>query len=134
MTEIASVAIAQAAPATGAAGAASNVQAGYGVSLTDFGNFQQALAQASTRLEAQPVNQPGAAAQALIQPFEQINTEATKLAADAQIAQSSGREMSPGEIVALTVRSHEFMFHSQLLSNIANRTSDGLQQLFRQQS
>ena len=42
--------------------------------------------------------------------------------------------MSPGEMVMLTVRCQEFMFHCQLTSNIANRTSDGLQQLFRQQS
>ena len=40
----------------------------------------------------------------------------------------------PGEIMKLTVRCQEFMFHCQLTSNIANRTSDGLQQLFRQQA
>ena len=42
--------------------------------------------------------------------------------------------MTPGEVVMLTVRCQEFMFHCQLTSNIANRTSDGLQQLFRQQA
>ncbi len=34
----------------------------------------------------------------------------------------------------LTVKCHEFMFHAELTSNVANRTSDGVQQLFRQQS
>ena len=42
--------------------------------------------------------------------------------------------MTPGEMVMLTVRAQEFLFHSQLTANIANRTSDGLQQLFRQQA
>ena len=34
----------------------------------------------------------------------------------------------------MTVKAHEFMFHCQLTANVANRTSDGLQQLFRQQA
>ena len=42
--------------------------------------------------------------------------------------------MTPGDMVSLTMRCQEFMFHCQLMSNIANRTSDGLQQLFRQQA
>jgi len=42
--------------------------------------------------------------------------------------------MTPGEMVMLSVKCHEFMFHCQLTSNAANRTSDGLQQLFRQQA
>jgi hypothetical protein len=42
--------------------------------------------------------------------------------------------MTPGDMMMLTVRCQEFMFHCQLTSNIANRTSDGLQQLFRQQA
>jgi hypothetical protein len=36
-------------------------------------------------------------------------------------------------MIMLSVRCQEFMFHCQLTSNVANRTSDGLQQLFRQQ-
>ena len=53
---------------------------------------------------------------------------------DFSAAQAAGRDMSPSEMVQLTVRCQEFMFHCQLTSNIANRTSDGLQQLFRQQA
>jgi hypothetical protein len=117
---------------TGAA-AAAPVQAGYGVSLTDLGGFNDALARASGRLEAQRVDEPSEAARKLVTPFEHINLEAVKLGEDAQAAKAAGREFTPGEIVQLTVRSQEFMFHCQLMSNIANRTSDGLQQLFRQQ-
>jgi hypothetical protein len=42
--------------------------------------------------------------------------------------------MSPSMMVNLSVRAQEFMFHCQLTSNIANRASDGVAQLFRQQS
>ena len=74
------------------------------------------------------------AAKQLMQPFEHINTEAQKLSLDANAAKAEGREMTPSETIQLTMQCQEFMFHCQLTSNIANRTSDGLQQLFRQQS
>jgi hypothetical protein len=119
--------------ASAGAGAAP-VQVGYGVSLTDFGGFQQAIASAHARLEARPVGAPSEAAIQLMKPFEHINGEAAKLAVDANAAQNANREMTPSEVVMLTVRCQEFMFHCQLTSNIANRTSDGLSQLFRQQS
>jgi hypothetical protein len=113
-----------------ASGAGAPVQVGYGVSLTDIGGFQQAL----TRLEAQPANAGNAVAKQLMTPFEHINNEAAKISTQANAAQAAGRDMSPSEVVQLTMRCQEFMFHCQLTSNIANRTSDGLQQLFRQQA
>jgi len=116
------------------AGAASPVQVGYGVSLTDIGGFQQALAGAQARLEAQPASSGNAVARQLMTPFEHINAEAARLSTQANAAQAAGRDMSPSEVVLLTMRCQEFMFHCQLTSNIANRTSDGLQQLFRQQA
>lgn len=125
--EIAAVA----APAAGTApGAGANLQVGYGTSLTDVGNFERALA----RLESPQAGGPSKAAETLMKPLEHINNEAVKLSADANAAKAAGREMSPSEIVTMTVRCQEFMFHCRLVSNIANRTSDGLQQLFRQQS
>lgn len=71
---------------------------------------------------------------AMIEPLDYINKEATALIEYAESAVASGDELSPSEIVMLTAKSQEFMFHSQLTSNVANRTADGLQQLFRQQS
>ena len=122
-------------PATSAAGSAgAQVQAGYGVSLTDFSGFQQALASASARLEAQPVSPTAQTTQALFKPFEFINNEAGEISATGKAAAANGKEMSPGEVVQMTMRCQEFMFHCQLTSNIANRASDGVQQLFRQQS
>jgi hypothetical protein len=120
------------APVAGAPGGP--VQAGYGVSLTDLGGFQDTLAKVGARLEAQPIPATSEASRQLMKPFEHINSEAARLSADAKASQANGGEMSPSQMVMLTVRCHEFMFHCQLTSNIANRTSDGLQQLFRQQS
>jgi hypothetical protein len=122
------------APGAAAGGPAGGVELGWGASLTDLGAFERALGGAAQRIEARPVAPPSAAAQALMRPFEHINGEAGSLAVDARQAAEAGRELTPGELVSLTVRCQEFMFHCQLTSNIANRTSDGLQQLFRQQS
>lgn len=127
-------AAAAAGPALSATAAAAPVQVGYGVSLSDIGGFQQALSGAQARLEARPAGATSEAARQLMTPFEHINNEASRLSLDANAAQRAGREMSPSEVVMLTVRCQEFMFHCQLTSNIANRTSDGLQQLFRQQA
>ena len=95
---------------------------------------QDTLAKVGARLEAQPIPATSEASRQLMKPFEHINSEAARLSADAKASQANGGEMSPSQMVMLTVRCHEFMFHCQLTSNIANRTSDGLQQLFRQQS
>ena len=43
-------------------------------------------------------------------------------------------EMTPSQMLEVTMQCHQFLFQSQLTSNVANRTSDGVQQLFRQQS
>jgi hypothetical protein len=130
--EIAAAALA--VPSSAGAAGGVPVQVGYGVSLTDLGGFQDALARAGMRLEARPINPPSEAAKQLMKPFDHINGEAARLASDAQASKAAGADMSPGEVVALTVRCQEFMFHCQLTSNIANRTSEGLQTLFRQQA
>jgi hypothetical protein len=117
-------------------------QAGYGAALADAGQFNQALGAASA------VGQPAEAASApptegldairpamkgVMEALESVNGEASDLGKAADAAQARGTSMSPGEMVMLSMRCQEFMFHCQLTSNIANRTSDGLQQLFRQQ-
>ena len=114
------------------------LSAGYGMSLTDLSGFSAALANAQQGgagvLEVQRVAGPSESMQALFKPLEHINAEAASLHKSAESAMAAGTEMSPGEMVMLTVRAHEFLFHSQLTANIANRASDGLQQLFRQQA
>jgi len=88
------------------------IDASYGASLTsDLSLFEQSLQKA---LESAAVEPGAEVARAVFEPLEYINNEATQLMEYAKSA--------------------EFMFHSQLTSNIANRTADGIQQLFRQQS
>jgi hypothetical protein len=65
--------------------------------------------------------------------LDKVNGEAKSVADYARAVEGTGGELTPGEIVQLTMRCQEFMFHCQLTSNIANRSSDGVQQLFRQQ-
>ncbi|MDT9000944.1 hypothetical protein RQP53_16830 [Paucibacter sp. APW11] len=94
--------------------------------------FERALSGAAQRVEASGA--PSAAMRELVRPLDHINAEARSLGIDARAAAAADQALSPGELVSLTVRCQEFMFHCQLTSNIANRTSEGLQQLFRQQS
>ena len=135
MTSIATSLVAPDAMASAAAG---GVNAGYGVSLTDLSGFSDALSRAQQGspnvLEPQAVTGPSESMQALFKPLEHINAEAASLHKSAESAMAAGTEMTPGEMVMLTVRAHEFLFHSQLTANVANRASDGLQQLFRQQA
>lgn len=110
------------------------LQAGYAVSLTDLSSFQQALSQAASRLEARASDSVGQSTKALFEPLQQLDAEASSLSSHARAAMQAGQSLTPGEMVMLSVRCHEFLFHSQLTANVANRTSDGLQQLFRQQA
>jgi len=129
-------------PLSAAVPSVGTLQAGYGMSLSDLSgaSFAQALAQAqgagasSATLGPQAVAAPNETMQALFKPLNHINEQAASLNQMAQTALAAGADMTPGEMVMLTVRCHEFLFQSQLTTNIANRTSDGLQQLFRQQA
>ena len=115
-----------------AAAVPQRVEAGYGASLdSGVAGFAASLERAAggARLEG-----PSPITEAMFAPLEKINGEAVDLVDYAQSAVASGNELTPSEIVSLTARSHEFMFHAQLTANVANRTADGLQQLFRQQS
>ncbi|MES9938957.1 MAG: hypothetical protein ABW104_04195 [Candidatus Thiodiazotropha sp. 6PLUC2] len=112
-----------------------HVEIGYGASLNDISNFENSMKSVKTEhLEATRSEGPSVTEKAVTKPLDFINKEAEAIANYAKSAIESGNELTPSEIVMLTARSHEFMFHCQLTSNIANRTSDGLQQLFRQQS
>jgi hypothetical protein len=108
------------------------VQAGPNASVSDITSFQGSLSAVSSGgIGADAL---GPAMQAMFSQIERVNGEAKSVSEYAKAAQASGSEMTPGEVVDLTMKCHEFMFHCQLTSNIANRTSDGIQQLFRQQS
>lgn len=133
-------------PVSPASPAGPAAMAGYGVSLNDVAAFENALTRARGASEqgfavqgvtVQALNTQrasGAGMQALFKPLEHINAEASQLSTQAKTALDEGRALTPSEMVLMTVKCHEFMFHCQLTANVANRTSDGLAQLFRQQS
>ncbi len=77
-----------------------------------------------------PMNSP---VKGLFDALDQVNVQARSVSDYASMAEASGGQLTPGEIVQLTMKCQEFMFQCQLTSNIANRSSDGVQQLFRQQ-
>lgn len=109
------------------------VQAGPNASVADITSFQGSLSAVGSG-GVGGSDALGPAMQAMFSQIERVNGEARSVSEYAKAAQASGSEMTPGEVVDLTMKCHEFMFHCQLTSNIANRTSDGIQQLFRQQS
>src|SRR3569833_404111 len=39
--------------------------------------------------------------------------------------------LKPGDMLMMAMKAHEFLFHCELTSNVADRTSDGVQHLFR---
>lgn len=94
------------------------------------GRFDAALAQAGGTT---PAGEVPPAIRTMLESLDKVNFEAKGVADYARTAEASGGELTPGEIVQLSMRCQEFMFHCQLTSNIANRSSDGVQQLFRQQ-
>lgn len=125
------------------------VRAGAGASFADPAAFQGALAQMAAGLGPQLIGAgapaagaPAAGGPSPVSPalkgmftsLDRVDGEAKSVAQYAEAASASGKQMTPGEVISLTMRCQEFMFHCQLTSNIANRSSEGLQQLFRQQS
>lgn len=109
----------------------------FNASLTsDIAAFETSLTDAKVQGGVSADNSGGTGeelAKAMLSPLNTMNAEAESLAEFAAAASADGDAMKPSDIVSLTVKSQEFMFHSQLTANIANRTADGIQQLFRQQ-
>jgi len=99
--------------------------------MADIAKFEQSLQVAESGVDA---NASDSVTKALFDPLQTINGEAAELNEIANNILANGAEMKPSDILMLTVKSQEFMFHSQLTANVANRSADGIQQLFRQQS
>ncbi|MGN7726977.1 hypothetical protein ACTJIL_14320 [Luteimonas sp. 22616] len=78
--------------------------------------------------------QPSEGMRALLSTFENLNTGADKISAMSHAITSSGSDPTPGQMLQVTMEAHKFLFKAELTSNVANRTSDGVQQLFKQQS
>ena len=94
--------------------------------------FAAAIEQAQAVSGVAPADLPAPVGN-MLRALDGIDVQARSVTDYAQSAEQSGGELTPGEVVQLTMQCQEFMFQCQLTSNIANRSADGVQQLFRQQ-
>ena len=92
-------------------------------------SFNLAFADAQAR-QAETTHRNGLTS--VLSPLLSLGEQSSKLAAEAGPMLSN--EFRPSELMMITMRSHQFLFHCELVANVANRASDGVQQLFRQQS
>ncbi|HEY6544088.1 MAG TPA: hypothetical protein VIZ64_04265 [Dokdonella sp.] len=109
-------------------------------SMVDIAQFQRSYAEAQQARQAAGPDQAAAASgpesegfRALLGTLDSLNGRVDQLGDLSKVATSKA-DLTPGDMLMLSVRCHEFLFHCELTSNVANRTSDGVQQLFRQQS
>jgi hypothetical protein len=109
----------------------------------DVASFQAELERAQRQEQAQQAQQTQLAANApptsqglqwMVEGLSSLGGRAQGLAVEAQAKAGDAEAMKPKDMLMLSVHAHEFLFHCELTSNVANRTSDGIQQLFRQQS
>ena len=80
------------------------------------------------------VANPSEGTKALVAALDNLSSGASSVSDIAQRIAQNPDAVKPSDMIELTHASHEFMFKSTITSNVANRTSDGIQQLFRQQS
>ncbi len=109
-------------------------------SVVDVAQFQQSYAEAQHAQQMRSPDQVSGAApaesegfRALLGTLDSLNGRVDNLSALSGTA-TGATDLTPGDMLMLSVRSHQFLFQCELTSNVANRTSDGVQQLFRQQS
>ena len=119
--------------------AASQTQA----SQHDMRDFAAAMernggAQAARAAEApaatQAASEPSSGARALLAAFDNLNGGADAIRELSKTLSSGATDFSPGQVIQMTMQCQQFLFQTELTSNVANRTSDGIQQQFRQQS
>lgn len=139
MIEAIQVAASGAAQAGPAASPATQPQA----TMFDLSRFADAYAQAGGQVGAAAGNAPAAPAittepsqgmRMLLSAFENLNGGAKHISQTTQMLSASSKDPTPSELLKMTMECHQFLFKAELTSNVANRTSDGIQQLFRQQS
>jgi len=117
--------------ATGASGPATG-----GVSPQSAERFQEAYGRANAQVDGSNAVENSSSVpngMSLLNPLLSLDSGSMQLAGQAGQAAVSA-DLKPGELMMLTMQSHQFLFQCELTSNVANRSSDGLQQLFRQQS
>jgi hypothetical protein len=125
------------------------LKAAHGFSLHDVARFEAALSAAggtpaaaspgalvpspgATRIEATSAAQ-GEGLVGLLQQLGRINDAPTRLLA-ASDKMAANPDAGPGDMLMTMMQVQKFVFECQVTASVANRTSDGVQELFRQQS
>jgi len=108
--------------------------------VDDVAKFRQNFADAApanvnqTEQVAAVPQELSASIKAVLNQFDSLNGQTAKIGKLASEMGSSGKDLKPSEIINMTMQCQEMVFQTELTSNVANRSSDGVQQLFRQQS
>jgi hypothetical protein len=115
----------------GAPGAASNA------SVFEVSHFNAAFAAAANTAPAaahvmQVSGSESQGFRTVMATLENLNGRADSLGTKAMELQHG--EFRPSDMLMMTLKAQEFLFHCELTSNVANRTSEGVQQLFREQT
>ncbi len=107
----------------------------------DMSHFADAYRQAGGTQPSAGAAQPQAVqppatdgSRVLMSALDRLNQGAGNIEDLTKSINTSGGDFTPGEMMDMTMRCHQFLFTTELTSNVANRTSDGVTQLFRQQS
>jgi hypothetical protein len=79
-------------------------------------------------------SEPSEGTRMLIAAINNLNGGAENINAVSQSMSGNVADVTPGQMMEMTMKCHQFLFQAELTSNVANRTSDGISQLFRQQS
>jgi hypothetical protein len=118
-----------AAQANGAAPAANTTMP----ATFDVAHFDALYAAAGPA--AQPPTELPKVAGSESQGFRSVLAALENLNGRADTLGALGKDVSkPGDMLMMTMKAQEFMFHCELTSNVANRSSEGVQQLFREQT
>jgi hypothetical protein len=117
----------------------SSVQAGPGFSLTDIGRFQSEFDSVKANLSVNKTDLTNASqfeqklGESVLEPLKSLNASNNELYKFVETMNAKD-DLKPSDIAKLTFLASDFGLRAELTSNIANRSSDGVQQLFRQQS
>ncbi|GHE26439.1 hypothetical protein ACFOED_04115 [Vulcaniibacterium thermophilum] len=109
-------------------------------SAMEVRQFAEAYERAGAAAGAPPAGAGGAQAvsfegtRMVLTALERLNGGAQNIGEISKAMSANAADLTPGEMMQMTMRCHQFLFTSELTANVANRTSDGIAQLFRQQS
>jgi hypothetical protein len=115
--------------------------AGVGFSLHDVARFENAMAPGTAAPAAvRPADSTSATSflnsetvRNFFGPLDRIGGSTERIMANSE-RMTADADLRPGEMIRMMAGVQQFMLECQLTSSVANRTSDGIQELFRQQS